>query len=289
MKSSVSLSIDQNTCIKCGKCVRICPVDIFVQESKSSIVNVGSVDRCISCGHCAGVCPTKSVIHSDFPEEKVHAIDYGQMPTPEQVMLLCKARRSNRAFSAKPVPKEYLSQIVEAAHRAPTASNKQGVRFLLVTDPEKVKYMSLFTLDVYNSALRKLQNPLLKPFLKRMMPGAYNYVPTFKSLQKQYDQGNDMIMRGATSVLIIYTHKKSRFGLIDSNLAYQNASLMAESLGVSQFYMGFVYMAIQQAGGEALAKSLGIDGTIHAAMAMGMPAFRFPNYIDKKEVDLKEI
>jgi len=28
---------------------------------------------------------------------------------------------------------------------------------------------------------------------------------------------------------------------------------------------------------------LGINGTIHAAMALGMPEFRFSNYIDKKD------
>lgn len=289
MAKNLSLSIDQTTCIKCGKCVRVCPVKIFVQESKDSIVSPEAIENCISCGHCVAVCPTKSVIHSVFPESKVHAIDYNQMPTPDQVMLLCKARRSNRAFSKKPVPKEFLNQIVEAAHRAPTASNIQEVAFLLVTDPEKIKLMSEFTLDTFDKALRKLENPLLKPLLKKVMPDAYKYVPTFKALKEQYTLGNDMIMRGATSALIIYTPKKNRFGIIDCNLAYQNASLMAESLGVSQFYMGFVYSATKQSGGDKLAGLLGLDGTIHAAMAMGMPSFRYPNYIDKKDVNLKEL
>lgn len=289
MDKKLSLSVDQSTCIKCGKCVRVCPVNIFVQESKNSAVTPEAIDHCISCGHCVAVCPTKSVIHSVFPEEKVHPIDYSQMPTPEQVMLLCKARRSNRAFSTKPVPKEYHDQILEAAHRAPTASNIQQVSFLLVTDPGKIKQMSEFTLDIFTKVIKKLENPLLRPILKKVMPDAYKYVPTFKALKEQYSQGNDMIMRGASSVLIVYTPKRNRFGLIDSNLAYQNASLMAESLGVSQFYMGFVYSATKQSGGDKLAKLLGLDGTIHAAMAMGMPSFRFPNYIDKKDINLKEL
>lgn len=289
MAKDLSLSVDQTTCIKCGKCVRVCPVNIFVQSSKDSPVTPEAIENCISCGHCVAVCPTKSVIHSVFPEDKVHPIDYSKMPTPDQVMLLCKARRSNRAFSKKPVPKEFHDQIIEAAHRAPTASNIQQVSFLLVTDPEKIKLMSEFTLDIFGNAIKKLENPLLKPVLKMLMPDAYKYVPTFKALQEQYTQGNDMIMRGATSALIVYTPKKNRFGIIDCNLAYQNASLMAESLGVSQFYMGFVYSATKQSGGDKLAELLGLDGTIHAAMAMGMPSFRFPNYIDKKEVNLKEL
>lgn len=35
-----------------------------------------------------------------------------------------------------------------------------------------------------------------------------------------------------------------------------------------------------------LARRFGIEGTIHAGMALGMPAFRFPNRIDKKPLDV---
>ena len=72
-------------------------------------------------------------------------------------------------------------------------------------------------------------------------------------------------------------------------MAYQNGSLMAESLGVSQFYTGFVCSAIQQDKQEKLVKLLGIQGKIHAGMALGMPAFRFPNYIDKKDIEVNRL
>ena len=38
-----------------------------------------------------------------------------------------------------------------------------------------------------------------------------------------------------------------------------------------------------------LQKLLGIEGTVHAGIALGMPFFRFDKYIDKKEVVLKRI
>ena len=40
---------------------------------------------------------------------------------------------------------------------------------------------------------------------------------------------------------------------------------------------------IHQENKGTLANMLGINGTIHAAMALGMPEFRFSNYIDKKD------
>ena len=87
----MTLNIDQESCIKCGKCVRVCPSDIFTQERAGETIGLVRVESCIVCGHCVDVCPTGSVSHSEFPPEKTHTIDYSQMPTPEQVMLLKKA------------------------------------------------------------------------------------------------------------------------------------------------------------------------------------------------------
>ena len=74
---------------------------------------------------------------------------------------------------------------------------------------------------------------------------------------------------------LFYTDKKERFGCQDCNLAYQNASLMAEAAGVSQFYTGFVCSAAGMDRKRKLQKLLGIEGTVHAGIALGMPSFRF--------------
>lgn len=284
-----TLNIDATTCIRCGRCVRVCPSKIFTRQAARGPVGLQNVESCIVCGHCVAACPTASVDHSEFPADKVHPIDYAAMPTPAQVMLLCEARRSNRAFTSKPVPAEALDQILEAAHRAPTASNKQQVAYTLVTDPLRLREISDFTIRTFDAIARKLENPLLRPLLSRLLPQPYGYLPAFRRLTSEYAKGNDLILRGATAVLLIHTPRANRFGTQDANLAYQNGSLMAESLGVSQFYTGFVCSAIQQDKKGSLLRSLGIDGVVHAGMALGIPAFRYPNYIDRKEIRVNRL
>jgi len=47
-----------------------------------------------------------------------------------------KTRRSHRKFTEEKVPVEVLNRIMDATLRAPTWSNKQGVRYVIVDDKE---------------------------------------------------------------------------------------------------------------------------------------------------------
>ena len=48
---------------------------------------------------------------------------------------IIKRRRSVRQFTDEPISKEILTEILDAARWAPTASNQQRWRFIVVTDP----------------------------------------------------------------------------------------------------------------------------------------------------------
>ena len=278
------------SCIRCGKCAKVCPSRILTQEGANEPIAVRHVDECIGCGHCVDVCAEGAVCHEEFPLEKVHPIDYSELPSPEQLLLLCRARRSNRAMSKQQIPAPHLELILKAAHTAPTASNTQNVGYVLVTNPAQIEAISNFTLSTFEKIAKLLLNPVVRLFVEPFQKPLYRYVPAFRRMVAlKREKGVDMILRRATAVLLIHTPEKSRFGSADANLAYQNASLMAESLGVAQFYTGFVCSAAGQRKGE-LEKMLGLEGRrVQAGMALGMPLFRYANYSDRKPIDVTRI
>lgn len=282
-----TIQIDIESCVKCGHCVKVCPAQIFTQAEKRGPIGVEHEDRCIVCGHCVDACPKGAVIHSDFPAEAVHPIDYQSQPSPEQLMSLIKSRRSNRALSERPVPEEALQKILEAANCAPTATNSEKVGYTLITSPDDLRAVADFTIGVFSRLLKILNNPLIRFFLKPLKPDVYRYVPVFKSLKKRHKKGKDPILRNAKALILIHTPEDYRFGAEDCNLAYQNASLMAQSLGVSQIYMGFVLTALKQKGQKKFTRQFGIEGRhIHAIMALGIPEFAYPNYVDRKPMEV---
>ncbi len=49
--------IDQEKCVKCGKCKKICPHDAVIELDKYKIKK----ERCIGCGQCAANCPKNAI------------------------------------------------------------------------------------------------------------------------------------------------------------------------------------------------------------------------------------
>ncbi len=286
----MTVSIAEQSCVSCGRCIEVCPSRVIMpsgdSEKSPEVVNPRG---CIVCGHCVAICPSDSILHSDFPEDKIHRIDTDKLPTAQQLMLLCKARRSSRLFSSKPIPDSLLSMVIEAAGRAPTASNSQFVEFTVVTNPEILRYISQFTIDTLQKKIKPIDNFILRPIFRAINPQGAKYIPLFREMKRLFDQGNDMVLRGATAVIFIHTSRHAKFGSTDSDLAYQNASLMAQSLGLAHFYTGFVCTALRMGASDKFCQKLGIRGDIHAGMAVAMSSTEFKKYIDKKPLKVHYI
>lgn len=260
----------ESSCIRCGSCVSVCPAYIFQLDRKEGILTRNE-QSCIACGQCVAVCPTESVTHSLIKQSDTPKINKEILPSADSLMELMRKRRSNRSFSKREVPEEYLERILEAAYLAPTARNLQPLKYVLVTDPDILNDIIENTVRVVSLIADSVKNP-------------QNEVEKITAYYTQkiidaHKNGIDIILRKAKAVVLIYSEDNS---IADANLAYQNASLMAECLGVAHFYTGFICKFSAADINNIITAPLGIKGKILAGMGMGMPRSKFDKTVIRK-------
>jgi NAD-dependent dihydropyrimidine dehydrogenase PreA subunit len=59
LENIVTLKLDQPSCIGCGRCLEVCPHQVFAPDGKK--VKLADRDACMECGACALNCPVKAI------------------------------------------------------------------------------------------------------------------------------------------------------------------------------------------------------------------------------------
>jgi nitroreductase len=114
-------------------------------------------------------------------------------------------RHSTRDFTEQPIPDNVLADMLEAAHMAPSAQNRQPWRFLVFRNPEKIKSLAL------NCGLIGLSN-----FFIRKAPC--------------------LIIACADSKSNIRINQQDYY-LVDTTIAFHQMILMAWSYGVGSCWL----------------------------------------------------
>ena len=64
MGTFIKVEIDRKKCVgpeKSGECIRICPVNIFEEKDKKTVVKEENEDECILCNLCLDKCKTSAI------------------------------------------------------------------------------------------------------------------------------------------------------------------------------------------------------------------------------------
>lgn len=59
LKDVVTLQLNGEACVGCGRCLEVCPHQVFAPDGKR--VLIADRDACIECGACALNCPVKAI------------------------------------------------------------------------------------------------------------------------------------------------------------------------------------------------------------------------------------
>jgi len=256
------IAVDRKLCTFCGICSDICAMGIITPADKDADrLPSFSEERagfCIKCGHCEAFCPSGALLLNFRPDEKIMLSEgAGDISTREIARYLQK-RRSIRNFSADPVSRDRILQILDIARYAASGGNGQPVQWLIVHDSEKVKRIAALTIE-WMKGLRNTNHPMS------------GYVPVLISA---WEEGRDMICRGAPHLLFAHIPENNPVASIDAIIALTHFDVAAPAFGVGTCWAGFVAMAATFF--EPLKKELGLpDGQkIAYAMMFGHPKYK---------------
>ncbi len=154
-------------------------------------------------------------------------------------MLNCKEaiekRRSIRKFSVEPVDTEALEQVIEAARLAPSGTNRQPWRLVLLTTPEE---------------RQKIADTVIQPFVCEA-PAVFvccldREAFVRLSVEKRMDELVEAEVISREAAQYIYQRKMPEkteeviipdSGYLDLGIAIQNMALMATALGLGSCWV----------------------------------------------------
>ena len=69
----IKITVDENSCVGCGLCVKDCPMKVFeLRDGRSVPVRP---EDCMGCLSCHEICPAQALEHSGIYPAKRHYID----------------------------------------------------------------------------------------------------------------------------------------------------------------------------------------------------------------------
>lgn len=142
-------SIDQDKCKRDGLCAKECPVRIIELTDKDAFPSPveNAEETCLKCGHCVAICPHGAFILKDMPLDECPPLQKELLPDSKQIRQFLTARRSVRRFKDQTVPHELIKDLIDTARYAPTGSNKQQVNWMVFEDPAEVRRLAAMVID----------------------------------------------------------------------------------------------------------------------------------------------
>lgn len=268
---------DKEKCKHCKSCFQTCPTSCIQWNEKEKMPFFTGLVKmelaCLACNSCEAACPTGAIkirgeyrvlkgrykTPDDKPTDMVSPMPFGEKDRKRnfediekeltEVEKVIIRRRSIRLFQNKPVPKELIERIIEAARWAPSAGNCQPWKFVVMANKQKIEEFDK-TCAKLLYGIQKVYagtawwNKVLVFVFSHLMVGKMDQRP-IAALEK-VRQSDGRICFGAP--VVIHVLKDVR-GIgnpdLDTGLACQNLVLAAHSLGLGTLYIGLIVNALK--------------------------------------------
>ncbi len=224
------LNVDNEKCRQDGLCADDCPAGvIFFKPGQYPELKRGAEAMCLRCGHCVAICPHGAMDHAEVPLADCPSIDPAMAITPEQAIQFLRSRRSVRRFKSEAVDRADIQRLIDISRYAPTASNAQGVSWLVIND---------------KSRLDGLAGQVIE-WMRAMVASGERVMPYMPVVVKAWDKGFNPIFHTAPCLVVATAPAGAGNGMIDISLALSYLELAAPRFGIGTCWAGIFQNALE--------------------------------------------
>lgn len=255
MNNVHQILIDEEKCIGCGLCQKDCVgSNIDIADGKA----VCKSNNCIMCGHCEAICPQAAIKITGYEDETVEFEDQVRLD-PKILLDAIRTRRTVRQFTDKKVPEEVIDMIFEAGRMAPTGTNSQSTRYVLLDakkDECEAVAVSMFS---------------------RVLGIGKKIIPQLSSMKLD----SHFFFKKAPIVIVVFGKDA-----VSASLAAENMAFMAEANGLGVLFSGFFTMCVNMS--SKIRKIMGISKKPKAVttLVIGYPAVKYHRTPHRKPLNV---
>jgi nitroreductase/NAD-dependent dihydropyrimidine dehydrogenase PreA subunit len=280
------LKIDTAKCTRCGACVEECPAHVMAFDGNRTL-QVLYPAVCVQCGHCVAICPAGAILHSELPADQFLPLSGVKISSKDMEELLI-SRRSTRAFTSQPIPKDLLQQLIKVGTHAGTGSNMQSEGFLIIQDNRKIAELEQLVTDaLWDKGLKFVGNPLGQQLVKwKVGQETLDQLKTYYAMFKTARDNRQIagtIFRNAPAVILAYGLKRNPLTMVNCALALRNMEVQALTLGLGTCWIGFMVVAASMDKKIARYLELPEPVNVYGAISIGYPKRQYRVTIPRKE------
>ena len=283
-KGRVSMvNVYAEKCIGCAQCAEVCSFDALAVADGKVAFKEGSI--CNECGHCEAICPTEAITVAGYDHSETIAYSQDEFELPSGNFLnALKFRRSIREFKDTEIAQEKIEAILEAGRYSPTASNRQPLRYIVLSK-QKVEETSRLAHEIFKTATDDIAHR--DEIVRDKFKGVPRYFDMWIPRCKDYfEKGIDRFFFHASAVVIMVAKKDDPWAKTDGSIAYGNMDMIANTLGLGTCFVGMFEIA----GGvdKKLYESIGIkeDEAPFVTFAIGEPRVKYRRTTARKKLDI---
>lgn len=260
------ITVNKEKCINCGVCTKECPT-LVLRMGKEGPEAVAP-EACFACGHCVAICPTEAIDNIKTPQAQQLSLKTFPQLNAETAARFLRSRRSIRCYKQTAVPREDLLKLVDMARFAPTATNKQGVSYVIVDDRKTLEEAIQIVIDwLENDDLLRI--------------GFAHYIKAYR------EQGIDTILRDAPSLILATTASDFLRGRENSIFSLAYLELYVPTLGLGSCWAGiFEICALSDHSPMLKLFNIPEGKKITGAVMVGYPEYSYKRMVERDPLDV---